>query len=288
MDRLKKIINRLLFPHIILELVLIVFSAVMLIYTFVYGYEDTPVAYITYLISAYAMTVFVISIVQLTKKGGSVVKSNPYAARYLSDRELRAEISLAASTLVNILYASFRIVSGILYHSVWSGAMGGYYIVLSLIRIILMRNVKKSVNQSWHSYRLCGILMLLLNVAMAGMAVQMIWQNKSYSYPGTMIFVSAMYTFYSFTIAIVNIIKFRRLNNPVLSAAKMLNFAGALMSMFALQTAMFVQFGGADDYRQIMNCITGISVCAAVLFMAVFMIIRASGKIHTTEVVDNG
>ena len=130
--------------------------------------------------------------------------------------------------------------------------------------------------------------MLLLNSAMAGMGIQMIWQNKSYSYPGTMIFVSAMYTFYSFTIAIVNIIKFRRLNNPILSAAKMINFAGALMSVFALQTAMLVQFGGADGYRYIMNCITGTGVCVTVLFMAVFMIIRAGRKIRTMEVADNG
>ena len=141
MDRLRTIINRLLFPNIILKLAFTIFSAAMLTYTFTYGAEDTPLAYSVYLISAYTLTVLAIHAVQITKQGvNDIISKRPYAVRYLSDPVLRAEISLAVSTLMNILYAAFKIAAGILYHSIWSGATGCYYIVLSLIRIILMHN----------------------------------------------------------------------------------------------------------------------------------------------------
>lgn len=295
MEKLKKTAIRLLSPNIVIRIVLELFSAAALIYVFLYGDENSPAAYAIYLISAYAMTVFTISAVNIIRKAKRRVLENPYASVYASDRELRAVISLSVSTLMNILYAAFRITSGVIYRSVWSGAVGGYYVVLSLIRIVLMKDVKdiyinkqsaKQLNECWHSYRLCGILMFLLNCAMVGMVFQMICQNKSYNYPGTMIYISAMYTFYSFTMTIVNIIKFRRLNNPVLSGAKMINFAGALMSLFALQTAMFTQFGGADEYRQLMNIITGVSVCCIVIIEAIYMIWHANREIKNLTEAD--
>lgn len=295
MKKLKKTLSRFFNPNIVIRITLVLFSAAALIYIFLYGDENSPVAYAVYLISAYTMMIFTISAVNMIKKAKRRVLENPYASKYAADREMRAVISLSISTLMNILYAAFRIASGFVYHSVWSGAVGGYYVVLSLIRIILMKDVKdiyikkqsdKQLNQCWKSYRLCGIIMFLLNCVMVGMVVQMIWQNKSYNYPGMMIYISAMYTFYSFTMAIINIIKFRRLNNPVLSGAKMINLAGALMSLFALQTAMFMQFVGTDEYRRLMNTITGGSVCFIVVVEAIYMILHANTKIKNLVEVD--
>lgn len=282
MERLKK----WLCPNVPLRIVLIIISTVLLVYVFAFGYDNSPIAYVTYVISAYAVTVFTISMIQFIKWCKRTIKKNPYAERYMSDSELRAAISLSASTLMNIFYAAFRLVAAMLYHSVWSGAVGGYYIVLSLIRITLLRSGRAIHKQheaqkvkEWRSYRLCGILLFILNIAMAAMAAQMIWQNKSYDYPGMMIYVSAMYTFYSFTMAVINSVKFHKKSNTILSAAKLINLAGALMSVFALQTAMFTQFGGDDELRQIMNFITGVSVCVLVLVIAIFMIIRSNLEI---------
>lgn len=286
MERLKK----WLYPNIPLRIALIIISTVMLIYVFAFEYDNSPIAYIAYVLSAYAVTIFTISMIQIIKRCKSIVKANPYVERYIEDMELRAAISLSVSTLMNILYAAFRIVSAMLYHSVWSGAVGGYYVVLSLIRIMLLRNGRAIRKQSeaqkdkeWRSYRLCGILLFILNLAMAAMSAQMIWQNKTYDYPGMMIYVSAMYTFYSFTMAIVNSVKFHKRNNTILSAAKMINLAGALMSIFALQTAMLTQFGGEVEMRQTMNLITGVSVCVIVLLIAIFMIIRSNMEVKMNE-----
>ena len=107
MKRLKQIANYLLYPNIIIRIIIEFFSAVFLIYIFLYGEENSPIAYTAYLISAYAMTVLTLSAVNIIKKAKRRIIENPYASRYASDRELRAVISLSASTLMNILYAVF-------------------------------------------------------------------------------------------------------------------------------------------------------------------------------------
>lgn len=100
--------------------------------------------------------------------------------------------------------------------------------------------------------------MFLLNIAVTGFVIQMIWQNKSYTYPGFLIYASAAYTFFCITTAVINMVKYRKMEKPVLSAAKMLSFACALIAMLALQTAMLAQFGsGQKTFARYINSCTG-------------------------------
>ena len=100
--------------------------------------------------------------------------------------------------------------------------------------------------------------------------------DSGYSYPGYVIYLSALYTFYTMFLSVVNIVKFRKLGSPILSAAKVLNFIAALMSVLGLQTAMIAQFSTeSDHFRQIMNAITGGGIWAAVILTAVIMLYRS-------------
>ena len=96
---------------------------------------------------------------------------------------------------------------------------------------------------------------------MMGMAVQLITEEHIIVYPGSVIYITAAYSFYLLTLSIVNLVKFRRLNSPVLSASKALNFAGALMSVFNLENAMTSRFSTDVEFRRIMNTAVGLTVC---------------------------
>lgn len=73
----------------------------------------------------------------------------------------------------------------------------------------------------------------------------------------------------------MNLVKFRKVGNPILSASKAISFADALMSVLALQTAMILRFGeGKEYFRMEMNLITGAFVLGITLFMEVYLIIR--------------
>lgn len=106
----------------------------------------------------------------------------------------------------------------------------------------------------------------------------MVWHDKGYSYPGFIIYASAAYTFYVVITAIINAIKFHK-HNPILAATKMLNFIAALMSLFALQTAMLTQFDNDRGFRVIMNMYTGAAVALLTIGIAVFMVIRGNSAL---------
>lgn len=308
MNRFKEIMKAILFPRpwIIAVTSLVGFPAV--IFSLIFLSSTDPVSYISYLLSAYALTVLCANFPRAKRRCRELVHGDEikaivsfrnfmhrykYTSLYLDDIEFRARISLYSGLAINMFYAVFKCTTGVMFHSAWLWAIGLYYVVLSAIRFTLLRNVRitdkkeHSLEKKIHEYqsvRLCGIMMLVLSVAMSGMTVQMIWQNRSYEYRGYIIYISALYTFYSFITAVVNVVKFSKRSNPILSAAKFLSLAGAFMSMFALQTAMFFSFGGGEELQRQMNTITGTAVCILTIGMAVIMIMKSDIGLKKLEV----
>ena len=127
--------------------------------------------------------------------------------------------------------------------------------------------------------------MFLLNIAVSALVVQMIWQNQYYDYPGFMVYAHAAYAFYSLTMAIINMMKHRKMEQPIFAAAKVVSMSCALMSILALQTALLMQFGNRqDDFAQLMNAITGGVVCFNVFAMAVWLVHKTKKEIKLLEV----
>jgi hypothetical protein len=125
--------------------------------------------------------------------------------------------------------------------------------------------------------------MFALNLGMAGMSIQMVIQNKANDYTDLMVIASATYTFYCMVMAIVSMVTVRRMHSPVLSAAKMLSFAAAIMSMFTLQTIMLSHFGAGVN-AQVVNALSGGVVFLIVLFMAIFMVLTANRELKKFHV----
>lgn len=285
MKKFKDIVFKLLFPPvwIIILSSLIGFPAVII--ALIFWSRTNPICYVSYVLSAYVLTVLCANFprairrckelihgneVRIIVKFSSFMNRHKYTSMYLNDREFRAKVSLYSGLAINMFYAVFKCATGAIFRSAWLWAIGIYYVMLSAIRFTLLRNVRITDKKEYllerkvHEYkstRSCGTMMLALNIAMTGMTIQMIWRNRGYEYRGYMIYISALYAFYCFINAVVNVIKFAKINNPILSSAKILSLAGALMSMFALQTAMFSAFGGGENYQRLMNTITGGVVC---------------------------
>ena len=248
--------------------------------------------------SAYTLVAFCIKIPAIVKKTRlmanksktiSYVRNHDFTKRMVNDKLYRGKVNLYKGVITSVMFAVFKAVVGIIYRSVWFGAVSVYYIALSGMRYLLVRYMKKADNIEEEmknivenkGYRACGFLMFFLNVAMAGMIVQMVVDDKGYEYPGIIIYVSAMYAFYTLTMSIINIFKYRKLNSPIISAAKIISFSGALMSILALQTAMLAQFGaGQDNFRRLMNSLTGAGVCTIIFALAIVMIIKSGKRIR--------
>lgn len=288
MKKYKKILYHCIHLKALPLIVVTLFSTLFLIWGFVCLDENNPLRYISYLLSAYALFVLIFNIIPLFKKGKSALMKNTYASRYINDIEWRVQISMLTSFFINLAYAVFKLIMSVWYQSWWLGAVAVYYMVLCVIRLIILKDDRiarrhtsadQLLRHQLKSYRTCGIALLLLNIAMNGMIIQMIYQDKSYVYSGMLIYIMAAYTFYRFVIAIINIFKYRKTHNPVYSAAKALDLTVAVMSLFALQTAMLTEFGDDLANKQIMNISTGVGVECFVLCVAVFMIVRANTQL---------
>ena len=121
--------------------------------------------------------------------------------------------------------------------------------------------------------------LFLLNIPMGGMILLMVLTDSGYSYPGYIIYIFAIYTFYTIAESIVNLIKYKRLGSPVLSAAWVLNLIAALMSVLGLQTAMIEQFSTHNEsFRRLMNTVTGGAVWSAVILIAVCMLYKSKNQ----------
>lgn len=206
--------------------------------------------------------------------------------RYLMDRHFKIRSSLLLSFIINVCYAGFRLVCALLYASFWDGALAVYNILLCAVRIYLIRRVpagrqEPDMAQELRYYRATGFFLIALDLVLGGIAAQIVREGQGSDYPGMLIYVAALYAFYSLTLALVNAVKFRRFNRPVLSAAKAVNLTTAMVSIFNLETAMIAQFGAEQVYfRLIMTACTAFSVCVMVLGTAVFMVISANNKLR--------
>ena len=286
MERAKMVLRKLLRPtkRVLIFLPPISFAALILIFA-TQNTRSAP-AYIIYCMSAYSLTIWLAGFPILTKRiksailGSRVIQkaaSSEITGRYLNDLAFRGSVSIYQGMTVNFLYVVFRIIAGIRYASVWFISMTVYYLVLGGLRFYLIVCYRhRSPELEHRCYRTTAWLLFLLNIPMGGMILLMVRTNSGFSYPGSIIYLSALYTFYAMTVSSINLVKFRRLGSPILSAAKVLNFIAAMMSVLGLQTAMISRFSeNGESFRKMMNTITGGFVYGTVIVIAIYMLLHS-------------
>lgn len=291
----KKLVKKILCPPLWLTCVLIVLSAVSLTAVFLKGLEDAPAAGVVYALSFYTLCTITVFCVKTLPRYCRIVRrkvyENKYGGRYMTDAAFRIHVSLYLSFAVNILYAATNLFSGIWYGSFWFVFLALYYTTLAVMRFLLLRFVNrfgigKDIVRELRRSRLCGIILININLVLSGTVLMMISQNRGYEYNGMLIYVMAMYTFYVAIHTAVDVVKFRRYNSPIMSTAKAISLAAALVSMLSLETAMLSQFGteSPPEFRGIMIASTGAGVSVVVLAMSVYMIVRAGVEIKKSRI----
>lgn len=303
MERWKQFFHALLFPRLAVVLISVPVTAALLLYTFAYGSEISPVTYLAYLFSAYSLLIVCISTGKMAKGGAwQRLHRNPYIHRYLTDLPFQTHVSLYLSLGINLLFAGIKLFLGVYYRSVWFGTLAVYYGMMAMIRFVLLRHVSRAgigqdIRAEFKYYRLCGVILLLMNSALAGVVILVVRKDRGFYYAGYLIYVVALYAFYNTITAVRDVVRYRKYQSPVLSAAKAVKLAAALVSMLALETAMLMQFDNgqnAPQSKQIMTAATGGGVCAIVFAMAVFMIVQSTkrlrkwGQERTEYTVDGG
>ena len=293
----KKLGKALLFPHIAIMIALVPISIVLLVASMVFIGTESAIAYISYVLSAYTLTIWCFRIPSIIKFFENFKNENKYARMWLSDAHLRVNISLYGSLLWNALYGVFQLWLGFYHHTFWFYSLGAYYICLAVMRFFLVKHTRKyapgeRMQTELVKYRACGWVFLLMNLALALIILFMVYWNRTFEHHMITAIAMAAYTFTSLTMAIINVIKYKKYNSPVFSASKAISFAAALVSMLTLESTMLTTFSDGTmtaTAQKWMLGATGGVISTLILATAVYMIVTSTNKLKLLKSeVENG
>ena len=293
----KKLGKALLFPHIAIMILLVPVATVLLVGSMVFVGTESVIAYISYVLAAYTLTVWCFKIPHLIRFFKAFKDENKYARRWQDDTRLRVNVSLYGSLAWNALYGLFQLWLGFYHHTFWFCSLGAYYICLGVMRFFLARHTTRyapgeRMQTELKKYRACGIVFLVMNLALALIIFFMVYWNRTFEHHMITAIAMAAYTFTALTTAIINVIKYRKYNSPVFSASKAISLAAALVSMLTLESTMLTTFGDGTmtaAAQKWMLGATGGTISVLIVATAIYMIAvgtKKPGQLKTE--VENG
>ena len=285
---MKKILNKLFVPNKIVGFLLFNLAFGLLIYVFSCHLEETPLAYVSYLLSTYALIIFIIWFCKIGEFSNKIIKNSKPYDLYKKNELLITKFSLAFATLLHFVYGIFKLGTGIYYMSWWFITFAVYYLILCIMKLSIVKDIKnevgKNLKKEYKKLKLIGIILLFLNLILTGMIVLIVKQNQEITYAGFIIYIVAMYDFYLIISAIINVIKYRKDHSPLLASSKCINLTVAMIAMISLEVAMVSEFGTNDgEFKMIMTSIMGFVVCLINTTMSIYMIVKANKKLKNND-----
>lgn len=136
-------------------------------------------------------------------------------------------------------------------------------------------------------YRACGIVFLIMNLALALIIFFMVYWNRTFKHHEITTIILAAYTFTSLTFAIINTLKYRKYNSPVYSATKAISLASACVSVLTMESTMLTTFGNETmslTGRRVLLGLSGGVISVFIVTMAIYMIVQANKKINILKI----
>ena len=292
----KKLGKQLLFPHPMVVALLAAGAVTLLVWAFLALEETAPLRIAAYVLSFAALVLVCVRAPGILRWVRHFRQENKYYLRYKEDVQLRINISLYAAFVFNTAYAALQLGLGLWHHSAWFYAMAGYYLLLAMMRLTLMRHIRRHIpgeerQVEWRKYHFCGVMLLGMNLALAVFTLYFVFRIRIFRHHEITTIAMAAYTFGSLTMSIINAVRCRKYRSPACSAAKAISLAAATVSMLTLENAMLTTFGTEDDalFRQIILGVSGVAVMLMVLGIALYMIVNGRRNLKTNgEHLSNG
>lgn len=261
------------------------------------------VSYLVYALSATLLSYSVYTIViygsTFKQRFIATLKKNRFIATLMENYSFKTLIFSFCSFAMTVAFAIINLVGAIIYGTVWYASISAYYFVLILFRggiLLADRKFKKKFAQTpelyekskWQIYLFGGAFLSLMEIAMAVAVTQMMLSKKPMQDNEIMAICTAAYTFYKITMAIYNLIKARKFNNPVVQALRNINFADACMSMVSLTVLLLSTFSEEESGRSLLflKASVGFASCLVTLALACLMVIHACKRLKKLKEIN--
>lgn len=282
-SKIKKIFKAVFFPHIAIVLLVDLLVA----FSFIYSSAILPIfnqiRITSYIISGYALILTVCATPEIILRVTGKKLRPQHFQRLAKDTQLQINLSLYGTLAYNTIYATFQLFAGIYYNSVWYLSIATYYTLLAIMRFSLLHYSRankagEDMESEYKRFRFCGVLLLVMNSALSAITFYITWQNQELKHHSATTVIFAIFTFISFTLAIINVIRYKKLKSPIFFAAKLISLVSAVVSILALETAIMGYYSAqiSDEARQIITGITGTGVITVTICVGIFMVVRGT------------
>lgn len=291
----KKFFKMIFYPHLAFILLFLPVSVAFLVFSLVFYDSTAGVSIASYLLAFYMLVVVCLRIPRMIEFCKSVKNNNKLVNKLTSDAHLRLNISLYGSLLWDGAFAIFQLGLGFGYGSIWFYSMSAYYIMLAVMRFFLLKHTlafkaNEMAEMEAKKYRLCGWLLLVMNLALAVIITLIIYWDKPFHQHEIVAITLATYTFVTLAVAIRSYIKYKKYNSPVYSSAKTITLIAACVSVLTLETTLLNTFGGETSPlfdRIILGC-TGLAITVFTLTVAIIMIVKGSQRLKSLSAPASG
>lgn len=287
----KKIGKALLYPHIAFPLILLPLSIAGMVWAMLKLGDSHPITIVFYVLAFYDLTVWCVRTPKILRFFKTFKEENKYTGAWFGNHRLRMNVTLIGNVLWNGAYGALQLGLGIYHRSTWFCSLAAYYACLATMRFFLVRHTLhhepgKEQKQELRYYRICGWILLLVNLALSGMMFDMIRENRVTPHHEITTITMAAYTFATLTMAIVNIFRYRKWGSPVISAARAVSLTAACVSMLGLENTMLATFNDGSmtaQIRQLFLAISGGGISVFIVVMAIYMMVNANRKLKYLE-----
>ncbi len=279
------ILKKILYPKLIIRIILIPIATFSLVYSLIN--IDTLIffQYIAYFISFYTLLIWCLKIPKIIIYFKKIISNNKLYIKWHNDISFKVKTSLNISFVWNTSYGIFQLFLGIKLNSLWYYSFAIYYILLAFMRSFLFSHTRKfnpgeNIKSECKKYTICGFILLLLNLALTIIEYYIIFKDMSFKHHQYTVIAMALYTFISFSVALINVFKYKKFNSPVVTAAKIISLCVACVSMVTLTSSMLYVFSSSvNSQNKIILTVESTVVSLFIIIMAIYMITNGIKKL---------
>lgn len=176
--------------------------------------------------------------------------------------------------LINLIFASYNLILGIFTNSMWFLNVGAYYIILSIMRISVIRFSSKNRKNEFFIMKFIGIILFILALVLCFTVYMSIKHEGATKHHEIVMITIALYAFTKLTLAIIGFVKSRKIPLPSHKTLQSIAFTDSIVSIYSLQRSMLVTFQGMTKSDIVlMNTLSGTGMCIIVICIGLNLII---------------
>lgn len=198
----------------------------------------------------------------------------------LLDKKDQIIFFLLCSLIVNSITAVVKLTLAIYLPSLWFAVNAGFAFVLAASRYVTIRKYKmlkhiddetEKLKQEYKTYSKNGVLLILLGIMYFFVSSYMCYNGTNTTMHEYITYLVALIAFYSISVSIYGMVKYKANNDPIIKAIKITNFASALTSIVLTQVVLLDTF--ANEYNSSINGYTGMGVSLIIMMLGLYMIL---------------